>query len=175
MSSLEIAAETHRPKEKLGQLGHGGGSRISATTGRGYACIGLHEPKIAANVGAVLRAAGCFGAALVAISGQRYKHAWTDTQKAWKHLPLLEVDSLESAVPHGCIGVAVELLEGAASLPAYVHPERAFYVFGGEDRTLGPDVLKWCRDRVQIPTAYCLNLAAAVNIVLYDRTAKRKR
>lgn len=35
---------------------------------RGYAAIGLIRPKTPANVGAVLRAAGCYGAAMVAIA-----------------------------------------------------------------------------------------------------------
>lgn len=31
---------------------------------RGYAAIGLHMPKTPSNVGSVLRAAGCYGAAM---------------------------------------------------------------------------------------------------------------
>lgn len=139
---------------------------------RGYACVGLHEPKIAANIGSVLRSCGCYGVAMVAISGNRYKHVPTDTQKAWKHFPFLEVADLEAVIPLGSTPVAVELLDDAIPLPHYTHPERAFYIFGGEDRTLGDDVLKWCRDRVQVPTCFCLNLASAVNVVLYDRMAK---
>jgi hypothetical protein len=36
---------------------------------RGYSAIGLHQPKTPVNVGAALRAAGCYGAAMVATSG----------------------------------------------------------------------------------------------------------
>lgn len=70
---------------------------------------------------------------------------------------------------------AVDLLEDAAPLPEYRHPERAFYVFGPENGTLDETVTAWCRDRVYVPTRRCLNLAAAVNIVLYDRFVKRGR
>ena len=64
--------------------------------------------------------------------------------------------------------VAVDIIPDAIMLPKYVHPQRAFYVFGAEDATLGERVLSWCRDRVYIPTNGCMNLAAAV----YDRLSK---
>jgi len=112
---------------------------------------------------------------MVAVSGHRYTHSQTDTQKAWKHFPFLEVDDLKSIIPRGSTPVAIELLDDAVLLPSYTHPERAFYIFGGEDRTLGDDVLEWCQDRVKVPTAFCLNLAMAVNVVLYDRLAKEMR
>jgi tRNA(Leu) C34 or U34 (ribose-2'-O)-methylase TrmL len=141
---------------------------------RGFAAIGLHMPKTSENVGHVLRAAGCFGVAMVSASGMRYKRAHTDTQAAHRHLPLLTCDDLRSVVPHGSVAVAVELIDGAISLPNYAHPTSAFYVFGPEDGTLGSDVLHWCRDVVYVPTRHCMNLAATVNVVLYDRLAKQK-
>lgn len=138
-----------------------------------YAAIGLHMPKTSANVGSALRAAHAFGASLVATSSTRYKRSGTDTSAAYRHLPMLHgLDDLRSAVPFDCVPVAVDLLPDAVPLPWYEHPKRAFYVFGPEDGTLGEKVTSWCRDRIQIPTAYCLNLAAAVNIVLYDRSVK---
>src|SRR5690606_30290164 len=73
-----------------------------------------------------------------------------------------------------CVPVAVDLLEGATPLCEYTHPERAFYIFGPEDGTLGKAVTSWCRDVVYIPTNYCMNLAATVNVVLYDRLAKQR-
>lgn len=142
---------------------------------RGYAAIGLFMPKTAANVGSALRAAGCYGAAMVAVSGQRYRRAGTDTQASYRHLPLVQTEDLHSIVPYDCIPVAVDLLEGAIELHKYVHPERAFYVFGPEDGTLGKSVTDWCRDKIVIPTRQCMNLAATVNVVLYDRLAKQLR
>ena len=76
------------------------------------------------------------------------------------------------AIPYDCIPVAVDLIDGAQSLPAYIHPQRAFYIFGAEDATLGARILSWCRDIIYIPTKGCLNLAACVNVVLYDRMIK---
>lgn len=142
----------------------------------GFAAIGLANPKNAINVGATMRAAHAFGAAFVAYTGSRYKRAPTDPTSGHCVLPLIRVGddqtSLRTIIPFDCVPVAVELVEGATWLPTYVHPERAFYVFGAEDATLGRSVLSWCRDVVQIPSAICLNLAAAVNVVLYDRMAK---
>lgn len=139
----------------------------------GYAAVGLHNPKELANVGSVLRAAACFGVSLVAVSGTRYKKQRTDTAQAYLDLPLLQVDDLRSVIPYDCVPVAVELRDDALSLPAYRHPDRAFYIFGPEDGDLGRSVLSWCRDVVAIPCLYPLNLAAAANVLLYDRLAKQ--
>lgn len=141
---------------------------------RGYAAIGLDNPKTCANVGSALRAASVFGAAMVVASGIRYRRAGTDTPAAYRHLPLMTCADLHDLIPYDCIPVAVDLVPGALSLCSYVHPERAFYVFGAEDATLGERVLSWCRDVVYVPTpGACMNLAAAVNVVLYDRMTKR--
>lgn len=140
---------------------------------RGYAAIGLLSPKTNINVGSVLRAAGCYGAQLVCVQGERYRAASTDTTKQHRHIPLLHGD-LHSLIPFDCVPVAVDLCEGAQCLHGYQHPERAFYVFGPEDGTLGRETLKWCRDVVYVPTRGCMNLAATVNVVLYDRQSKRE-
>ncbi len=147
-------------------------SSASAMSKRGYAAIGLHRPKVAANVACALRAAGCYGASMVAASGLRYKSAPTDTQKAWRHMPLIQVNDLQNIIPFECVPVAVDLIADAEPLPVFVHPPRAFYIFGPEDGTLDESVLIWCERRVYIPTVFCMNLAATVNVVLYDRYAK---
>ncbi len=143
---------------------------------RGYAGIGIANPKNSINVGSALRAAGCYGAAMLAVSGARPKRYLgripTDTQKAWRHMPLLSCENLRDVIPYDCVPVAVDLIDGATSLCGYKHPERAFYVFGPEDGTLGASVTDWCRDVVYVPTRYCMNLAATVNVILYDRLTK---
>lgn len=141
---------------------------------KGFAAIGLHMPKDPKNVGEVLRAAGCYGAAMIAASGHRYQRAKTDTQAAHRHLPLIQGDDLRAMIPFGAVAVAVDLIDGAQPLPEYKHPKSAFYVFGPEDGTLGPEILEWCRDVVYVPTRHCMNLAATVNVVLYDRAAKAR-
>jgi len=140
---------------------------------RGYAAIGLHQPKNNINVGSALRACMCYNASFVAYTGRRYKKAPTDTMQAVKHNPLINVSDLKDIIPYDCVPVAVDLIDGATSLQEYEHPERAFYIFGPEDGTLGKAVTSWCKDTVYVPTNKCMNLAATVNVILYDRLAKQ--
>jgi len=141
---------------------------------RGYYAVGLISPKTPANVGSALRACDVYGAAFLAQTGNRYGDHGTDTFKSYKHMPFFRVDDLKEIIPKDCVPVAVELLPNARSLVSYTHPERAFYIFGPEDGTLGEKTISWVRDVVYIPTKRCMNLAATVNVVLYDRLAKSK-
>jgi len=141
----------------------------------GYACIGLFNPKGPENVGSVMRAAGCYGVNTVFYTGKRYERAIefrTDTKQVHLQVPLIGVDDLQGVIPFGCVPVAVEVHPDAVPLTEYEHPERAFYIFGPEDGSLKKSVTDWCRDIVVIPTHGCMNLAATVNVVLYDRMLK---
>lgn len=140
----------------------------------GYAAIGLDNPKNSINVGAALRAADIYGAAFVAASEKRLTPGPTNTLKSYRHLPLLRPNDIFDLLPYDCIPIAVDLIEGAIPLPQYKHPERAYYIFGAEDATLGNRILSRCRDIIYIPTKGCMNLAATVNVVLYDRLTKRQ-
>lgn len=142
---------------------------------RGYACIGLDNPKDNNNIGSALRAVGVYGAAMICASGKRFKRAKTDTGTVYKHTPLIEVDDIFDVIPYDCIPVAVDLIEGARSLCTYTHPERAFYIFGAEDQTVGKRIINRCRDVIYVPTNGCMNLAATVNVVLYDRMCKQTK
>lgn len=146
---------------------------------RGYSAVGLVNPKCKENVGSALRAAGCYDAAMVVIAGNRPDHFMgriaTDTQRAYRHIPTLRVSDIFDVIPYDCIPVAVDLVPGAKNLVNFSHPERAFYIFGPEDGTLGKSVTDRCKYSVQVPTKYCMNLAATVNVVLYDRAAKQQR
>lgn len=143
---------------------------------RGYAAIGLVRPKHHHNVGSVIRAAGCYGAAMVAIEGDRTPiNSTADTMKMFRHIPVIRGADLHEMIPYDCIPVAVDLVDDAESLPAFQHPRSAFYVFGPEDGTLGKRHLDWCPRRVMIPMRGCSNLAATVNVILYDRMAKHDR
>ena len=139
---------------------------------RGFAGVGLYSPQNELNVGSALRAVQIYNASFLAITG-KYKKAPTDTMCAYRHKPLFQVDSLKSIIPYDCIPVAVDLIEGAKPLPDYGHPERAFYIFGPENGTLDKSVTDWCRDTVCVPMNGCMNLAASVNVVLYDRMMKQ--
>ncbi len=142
---------------------------------RGYAAIGLVSPKNPINIGHVMRAADCYGAKLVIASGMRYSRCATDVNKTYRRIPVMQIDNLHDAIPFDCVPIAVDLVDDAKSLVSFVHPERAFYVFGPEDGTLGKETLAWCKQRVMVPTDFCMNLAATVNVVLYDRLAKQLR
>lgn len=140
---------------------------------RGFCAIGLVQPKTNHNVGAVLRAAYCFNAAFVAVSGHRYNKSPTDTANTTRHCPLFQVEDILSACPFDCEPVAVDFLPDAIPLPEFRHTPRTFYIFGPEDGTLGKSVTSHCSRKIVIPAHMALNLAAAVNVVLYDRVAKQ--
>ena len=140
---------------------------------RGFSVIALDNPKHAVNIGGVLRAAGNYDAALVVLGHPRCAvREASDTMKISRHKPVLRVEDVFDVLPFDCVPVAVDLIEGAIPLPIYQHPERAFYIFGAEDATLGQRITSRCRDIIFVPTNRCMNLAATVNVVLYDRLAK---
>ena len=142
---------------------------------RGFASIGLDRPKCLANLGGVLRAAGCYGAASVHVYGERLKKVSTDTMKAYRHIPCMNVDDLMASVPFGAMPVVIEIHDRARSLVTFTHPESAFYIFGPEDGSVRKEIIERAPMVVKVPTAYCMNLAATVNVVLYDRAAKELR
>ena len=137
--------------------------------------IALVDPKSPTNVGSVMRAAGCYGADQVRYSGTRFERAaryQTDTKDMLSKIPLLREDDLLSGLPADMKVVCVELAEGASPLPQFVHPPQAVYVFGPEDGSIPQALINQADHVVYVPTATCMNLAASVNVVLYDRLAK---
>lgn len=137
--------------------------------------IGLTNPKGPSNVGSVLRAAGCFDANVVKYTGERFDRAArfnTDTRNVNSTIPLTKVESFFDELDPKCEVICVDLVEGAIPLPEFEHPEHALYVFGPEDGTISQQVIDRADSVVYIPTHGCLNLAATVNVVLYDRLAK---
>jgi tRNA C32,U32 (ribose-2'-O)-methylase TrmJ len=75
--------------------------------------------------------------------------------------------------PRAVTPVAVAVRPDAESLVTFEHPGDALYVFGPKDGGLPKPVRLLCHRFVVIPTHHGLNLAAAVNVVLYDRRLKR--
>ena len=141
---------------------------------RGYSAVGLINTKWEANVGGALRACYCYSASMVAIQGKRYQRESTDTSCCWRQIPLLHTGNLLEIIPFDCIPVGIELTEDARSLIDFTHPERAFYIFGPEDGSIPKEILSKCKFILKVPTAISMNLASTVNVVLYDRLAKRK-
>lgn len=137
--------------------------------------IALENPKGTDNVGAVLRAAGCFAASHVYYSGVRYDRAAKFADAAAKHLGKVELsktDVLLGCCPEGYAKVAVELALGATPLTEFEHPAKAIYLFGPEDGSLDQSTIDACDHVVYIPATNSLNLAASVNVLLYDRMQK---
>lgn len=141
------------------------------------ASIGLINPKSPTNVGSIMRASGCYQVTSVFYTGKRYSNAakfHTDTKKASLNIPLKEVENLIALAPVQAKIICVDLIEGATALPEFKHPDNAYYIFGPEDGTIGQDIINQADHVVYIPTIGCMNLAATVNVVLYDRMAKTK-
>ncbi len=140
--------------------------------------IGLTNPKSPTNVGIVMRAAGCYQADAIFYTGERFAKAakfHTDTQKANRVVELTGVDSLLDCMDGDAKVVCVELVEGAIALPEFQHPDNAIYIFGPEDGTIQQEVVDKADAVVYVPTVGCMNLAATVNVLLYDRLAKSEK
>lgn len=137
--------------------------------------IGLINPKSPENVGAVMRAAGCYQADAVTYTGVRYDRAMkftTDTKTMVDNIPLVNVECVLDDLPADTKVVCVELALGATPLPYFEHPEKAIYIFGPEDGSIPQAIADRADHVVYVPTVGCMNLAATVNVLLYDRLAK---
>ena len=142
----------------------------------GYFGVGIVNPKTTENVGTLWRSAASMGAAFTFQIGGRLRRQASDTTKAWRLLPhyeLPDVQTFRAMIPHDCIPVAVELTADAVPLSEYQHPERAIYVLGAEDNGIPKAVMDLCAHTVILPGRYCLNVAVAGSVLMYDRCAKR--
>ena len=137
--------------------------------------IGLSNPKSPTNMGAIMRAAGCYGVNNVIYTGTRYDRAVklnTDTKNSSSTIPLTQQADLLENKPDDVKVICVDLVEDAIPLPNFEHPKKALYLFGPEDGTLTQQLINKADAVVYIPTKGCMNLAATVNVLLYDRLAK---
>ncbi|WP_126454435.1 TrmH family RNA methyltransferase [Sulfuriflexus mobilis] len=141
--------------------------------------IGLINPKSPDNVSSVMRAAGNFRIDSVFYTGKRYPRALMRNpdipdmrRKVGQAIPLEEVTCLMDVASAKMKLVCVEFAENAIALPEYEHPENALYIFGPEDGTISQTVIDSADAVVYVPTIGCMNLAATVNVTLYDRFAK---
>ena len=139
---------------------------------RGYFAIGAERISKALNLGNLMRSAHAFGASFTFTIGATYQalEARADTSKGQWHLPHYNWAKVEDLVlPEGCKLVGIELTEDAIDLPSFYHPLRAAYVLGPERGSLSEELLARCDYVVRIPTAFCINVAMAGAIVMYDR------
>ena len=150
-----------------------------STQSRGYFGIGAEGVSKSANIGALLRTAHAFGAAFCFSAGAGYDARagrLSDTADTPAHVPFYRFATLDEMVlPGGCALVGVELLDDAAELPSFRHPQRAAYVLGPERAGLSPAMLARCSHVVRIPTRFALNLSVAGAVVLYDRLIQQGR
>ena len=148
------------------------------TVQRGFIAIGVDHPKSYCNIGTLWRSAHALGAQFIFTIAHRYQPQASDTTRAWKHIPLLQFDTAEAfleARPRDCPLIGIEMSHRSVPLEHFVHPERAVYVLGAEDHGLTRIVIDHCQHVVSIESRWCLNVAMAGTIALYDRQAKRHR
>lgn len=145
---------------------------------RGYFAIGAQRISKALNLGNLMRSAHGFGASFTFTIGATYQalEARADTSKGATHLPHYNWAGLqELALPEKCKLVGIELIDDAIDLPSFRHPLRAAYVLGPEKGSLSPELLEKCDYVVKIPTSFCVNVAMAGAIVMYDRVKSMSR
>lgn len=138
----------------------------------------LVNPKFPHNVGGAVRAASCFGVEEVRYTGNRFdletlkRLPREERMKAYGEVTWSQNDKPFDEFPDHT-PVAIELLDGSVPLHTFEHPEKALYIFGPEDGSIPKSFRGLCHNFVAIPTAHCMNLAAAIYVVLYDRALKR--
>ena len=145
---------------------------MQTDTARGYFAIGAEGISKAMNLGNLVRSANAFGASFVFLIDAQYdrRTARSDTSNAEVAVPVYDVASAAALqLPRGCRLVGVELVAEAIDLPSFRHPMQAAYVFGPERGSLSPPLLERCDHVIKIPTRFCVNLAVAGAIVMYDR------
>lgn len=148
---------------------------------RGYFGIGAEGISKPMNFSNMARTAYGFGASFVftVAPGRRMREqiartktgsAAADTGASAEHMPWYTYENhTQIALPHGCQLVGVELTEDAIELPSFRHPTRAAYILGPENGSLSPQTTAICDFVVKIPTHFCLNVATAGAIIMYDR------
>jgi tRNA G18 (ribose-2'-O)-methylase SpoU len=140
---------------------------------RGYFGIGIEGGSKSMNIGTLFRSANAFNASFVFAVNPQYRQKVTrksDTSNATQNVPFYAFDSIgEMLLPADCALVGVELTPDAVELPSFRHPRRAAYVLGPERGDLSPEMLARCDHVIKIPMSFCINVAIAGAIVMYDR------
>ncbi len=144
--------------------------------------IALIDPKFPHNVGGAIRAASCYGATHLFYTGERMADQVAslprlpreERMRGYKDVAWRREDEFLSLLDKDVTPVAVEFRHNAEPLFDFVHPRKAVYVFGPEDGNVPGWVLAKCHRFIVVPTYHCMNLASAVNVVLYDRSFKEQ-
>ena len=140
---------------------------------RGFFAIGAEGISKPMNLGNLVRSAHAFGASFVFLVNADYavRAARSDTSQAEFQLPVYDFAvgrgaAAAARLPAGRLRAgrrrrrAAELPPSAATPPTCSGPERS---------SLSPAMLARCHHVVRIPTRFCINLAVAGAVVMYDR------
>jgi len=139
---------------------------------RGYFGIGVEGISKPMNFGNLSRSAFGFGASFVfTVSPGKYiGKPPSDTTRSQDHMPWYTFDTVaDMRLPDDCRLVGIELVDDAIDLPSFRHPLKAAYILGPEGGSLSPDMMELCEFIVKIPTHFCVNVATAGAIIMYDR------
>ena len=142
---------------------------------RGFFGIGTENAKTASNVGTLWRSAYIFGASFIYTIGRRIPKQASDTIKAWRHVPYYQYENFDhfySSMPKDCLLIGIELDDNSQDIKSFKHPERCIYLLGAEDNGLTKETRQRCHRLVQLPGDYCLNVAVAGSIMMFDRVQK---
>jgi tRNA(Leu) C34 or U34 (ribose-2'-O)-methylase TrmL len=135
----------------------------------------LIDPKYPHNVGAAIRACSCFGVNSLLWTGDRVNPAKyerlprEERMKGYRRVDFRNHDRPFDLFPKDSVPVCVEVFDSSEPLTTFEHPDKAVYVFGPEDGGVPQVVRRMCHRFVHIPAHFCLNLSAAVNVVLAHR------
>ncbi len=146
---------------------------------RGFFGIGVEGISKQMNLGSLMRTGHAFGASFlftVNPSYSRREARQADTSASDGSVPLYKFDTISDfKLPEKCLLVGIELIEDAVALPSFNHPKNCAYVLGPERGSLSPEMLQRCDLTVKIPTKFCINVAMAGALVMYDRTIQMGR
>jgi tRNA(Leu) C34 or U34 (ribose-2'-O)-methylase TrmL len=67
--------------------------------------------------------------------------------------------------------VCFEFVKNAIPLTEYQHPQNAFYIFESENGCISQQAIDRSDAVIYVPANVCMNLAATVYVVLYDKLA----
>ena len=139
---------------------------------RGFFGIGMEGPSKPMNFGNLARSAHGFGASFVFTVAPvaEIGAPASDTTGSFEHLPWYSYESVAALrLPDNARLVGVDLTDDAIDLPSFRHPTCAAYLLGPENGSLSPAALAACTHVIRIPTRFCLNVATAGAVIMYDR------
>jgi hypothetical protein len=104
--------------------------------------------------------------------GKKNRLPREERMKGYKDVQLVNTDYPFDRFRPDIPVVGIELTTSSAPLTFFEHPDEVLYVFGPEDGSINRSFRRHCHEMLYIPAKHCLNLAAAVYVVLYDRVHK---